>query len=364
MMLGARGLGELSARQRLFSVVQTLGGCNFIQNRGAARRGKRIERARLARINAAKRRLLEAKTPKKKHQINSLKIDKDQLRFQTERQLDTTLPNPPEDDVYFFNKFRKKKYSLDEIIEFHRQTAHPDVYNQPDALISATIELNLKMKIKRKRYIERIESTLRYPHIYEYQVRSRKIIALCKQESDQDAARAAGAVIVGSADVAALLKTNQLTQRDFDHIVCHNDYLDDFSAVKGMKAQSYFPSKQRGNHGDDIVELVKYFKEGVDYRLKRTTEEPEIGYIDCHFGRLNMTNEQLQENLIALFNSINRFKPLNLMPGKQFFERVLITSAASQEVFLLRFWDLIDDYVDPGELVIDEDEDEKKKAQA
>lgn len=334
---------------------------NYLQNRGAARKGKRIERARLARINANKRRLAEASNPKQKKQLKrNIKLDKSLFRFMNERQLDLTLPEHPEDDVYFADNFRKKRYSFDEIIEFHKQAVHPDVYNCPDALVNATIELNLKMKIKKKKFIENISSTVCYPHYFQYQIKPRKIIALCKNPEDQEAARKAGAITAGALDVATLLKSNQLTQRDFDHIVCHTDFLVEFSTIKGMKSQPYFPSKQRGNFGDNIVELVNHFRNGLDYNLKKTEEEPEFGYIECSFGKLSMTNAELRENLTVLFNSINRFKPLNLADNKQFFQRVLITTPSTQETFILKFWELIDEYVNP-DTILEEDDLEKKR---
>lgn len=336
---------------------------NYVQNRGAARKGKRIQRAREARLNAAKKRLLEAQNPKvKKQHKHNVKVDKTQFRFQTERQLDSTLPKPPTDNVFFVEKYRRQRFPFEEIIEFHRQAVHPDVLNVPDALVSATIELNLKMKIKRKKYIEKIESTVCYPHPFKHEIRTRKIVALCKDEADQEAAREAGATIVGALDVVDQLKKNQLTHRDFDHIVCHTNFLLDFANVKGMKAASFFPSKARGNFGDNIGELVRYFKDGIDYSLKKTPDEPEYGFIDCYFGKLNMTNEQLRENLIALFNSINRFKPLNLADNKQFFERVTIATPATTEMFFLKFWELTDDYQDPDEIAVDEEENEQKSA--
>lgn len=332
---------------------------NYCQIRGAARKGKRIERARLARLNANKRRLLEAQNPKpKKNQKRSVKVDKSQFKYLTERQLDMTLPPPPIDDVYFSKDFRKKRFSFEEAIEFHRQVVHKDVLNQPESLVSATIELNLKMKLKKKKYIENINSTICYPHQFQYQVKPRKIIALCKNEEDQNAAKEAGAIQAGSLDIANLLKTNQLTTRDFDHIVCHSDFLVDFANVKGMKGSPYFPTKQRGNFGDNIVELVRYFKNGVDYSLMKNPDEPEFGFIECYFGKLTMTNEQLRENIMALFHSVNRFKPINLADNKQFFERVSITAQANEEIFLIKFWDMLEDYKDPDSIIIEEEVDE------
>lgn len=337
---------------------------NFIQNRGAARKGKRIQRAREARARATKRKLAEAQNPKaKKQHKRSVNIDRSQLRIITERDLDESLPEAPEDDVFFHEKFRKKRYSFDEIIEFHRQTAHPEVMNVPDSLVTATIELNLKMKIKKKKYIEKIESTLCYPNVFQYAVRPRKIIALCKDKALQQAARDAGAMQAGDVDIAHLLKTNQLTHRDFDHIVCHTDYIEEFTSVKGMRAQPFFPNPGRGNIGDNIVELVRTFKDGIDYSLKKKPEEPGYGFIECHFGKLNMTNEQLRDNIICLFSSINRFKPLNLADGKQFFQRVSITTPHSREMFYLKFWELVDDYQDP-DILKNQDEEENPRVAA
>lgn len=318
---------------------------NYVQNRGAARRGKRIQRAREAREKAAKRRLAEAQNPKLKKNFKSqVKVDRTQFKYQDERQRDLTSPDLPGDNVFFVDKFKKKRFSLDEILEFHRQVCHPDVFNQPDTLVSAIIELNLKMKIKKKRYIERLESTVCYPHVFRYQIRPRKIVALCKEESVREAARAAGASIVGGMDIVDQLKKNLLTTRDFDHVVCHNDILLDFANVKGMKGAPYFPNKGRGNFGDDLPELVRYFKDGIDYSLKRNPEEPEYGFIECYFGKLDMSDGQLLENLTTLFDSINRFKPLNLDNNKQFFERVSITTVANSESFFLKFWEITDEY--------------------
>lgn len=336
---------------------------NYIQTRGAARKGKRIARARKNREMASIRRLQEKQNPKtKKNRTAQVKIDKELFRFLSVREGDESKPDPPKDDVYFVEKFRQKKFTFEEILEFHRQAVHPDIFNQPDALVTATVELNLKMMIKKKRYIERIESTLCYPHLFQYAVKPRKIVALCPKSEDQEAAREAGAVIAGGMEVAQQLKLKQLTERDFDHLVCQTSFLTDFAAIKTMKAQPYFPTKARGNFGENMAELVKYFKDGIDYSLKKNPEQPEYGFIECYFGRLDMSNEHLKQNLVELFKSINRFKPLNLADGKQFFQRVTLTTPATNEVFLLKFWELIDEYQDPDQPKEENEEQQKTLA--
>lgn len=343
---------------QLFKSVNLI---NFTQYRGAARKGIRIKRARDARLRAQKRRLLEAQQPKQKKVYgSSVKIDKKQLRLFGERDLESSLLDIPVDNVYFFEKYKQPKYSFEECIQFHRQVCHPDVLNVPSSLVEATIELNLKMKIKKKRYIETINSTVCFPNVFKYQMRPRKIVAISKDEDQQVNAKNAGAIISGGMDIVQMLKTKQLTQRDFDHLVCHKDILLDFSNVKGMKGSTYFPTSQRGNFGEDMAYLVRYFKDGIDYSLKKQPDEPSYGIISCYFGKLDMTNEQLKNNLLTLFNSVNRFKPLNLEDGKQFFQRVIISTPVSDELFNMKFWEIFEEYVDPD--TIGEEEVDKKEA--
>lgn len=337
---------------------------NLVQTRGAARKGKRIERARQARLRAAIRRQQERQNPKPDKKKRRVNIDQTQYRFNTIRQYDTSRPEPPQDDVYFMEKFRPRRFSFDEILEFHRQAVHPDVFNQPDALVSATVELNLKMKIKKKKYIEKIESTLCYPNLFKHSIKPRKIVALCPKPEDQEAAKEAGAITVGAMDIAQQLKSKQLTERDFDHLVCHTSFLTDFALVKTMRNQPYFPTKARGNFGENMAELVKFFKDGIDYSLMKIPDEPDYGFIECYFGRLDMTNDQLRENLLELFRSINRFKPLNLADDKQFFQRVTITTPATEEVFLFKFWELIDEYRDPDSSELNDSQEKTQAAGA
>lgn len=332
-------------------LLKRLNGLNgFVQTRGAARKGKRIKAAMEARKKASARREEEKSNPKKKRtQQNIVKVDKGQLRFLDEYSRDS-LPMPPQDDVYFMESFRKPRFSFEECIEFHRQAVHPTVLNLPDSIVEARIELNLKLKQKKKKYIERFASTLCYPYFFTSTLRPRKIIALSKDDIDQVEAKKAGAFISGGMDLINLLKTSQITYRDFDYLVCHNNILLDLANTKGMRGSSFFPSNQRGNFGDDVVALVKFFKNGLDYELVKEEQNKSIGCVDCAFGRLDMPIEHLRENMIEFMKSVNRFKPVNMADDLQFFNRVLIKTPSTNEMFVMKFWELMDDYVDPDQL--------------
>lgn len=309
---------------------------NYTQSRGAARKGIRIQRSRENRLKAAKRRLLEAQFPKKKKIFETEnKIDKFLVKLFNERTLDEKLPEAPIDDVYFYREFKKPRIPFEECIEFYKQLVHEDVLNQKNSLIQATFDLYCKMKVKKKKYIETIETTVCFPHTFKYQMKSRSIIAMCKDEEQQVAARKAGASLVGGLDIGILLKTKQLTQRDFDYIVCHTDLLLDFSSIKGMKGSPFFPTKQRGNFGNDMPGLVSYFLNGIDYSLKKNPNDQTHGLITCYFGNLGMTNKQLKENFQTLTDSILRFEPSTLESGYEFIQRVMISIPSNDQLLII-----------------------------
>lgn len=47
--------------------------------------------------------------------------------------------------MYVIKLHPQPVYSLKEAIEFHRETHHPTMFNEPDAHVNAFIELNMKV---------------------------------------------------------------------------------------------------------------------------------------------------------------------------------------------------------------------------
>ncbi|KAH6948941.1 hypothetical protein HPB50_027197 [Hyalomma asiaticum] len=62
------------------------------------------------------------------------------------------LKEPPEDDVFFTDKYMPHLYPAADAIAMHRETHHPTVLDDPDALLYAFVELSLKTK-KKVRYL-------------------------------------------------------------------------------------------------------------------------------------------------------------------------------------------------------------------
>src|SRR6187431_2025359 len=127
-------------------------------------------------------------------------------------------------------------------------------------------------------------------------------VAVFTSGKNQDAARAAGADIVGLEDLAEKVKAGQM---DFDVVVASPDAM----RVVGQLGQilgprGLMPNPKVGTVTPDVAGAVKNAKAGqVQFRADKT------GIVQCTIGRASFTPEQLRDNLAALVDALNKAKP-------------------------------------------------------
>jgi large subunit ribosomal protein L1 len=64
------------------------------------------------------------------------------------------------------------------------------------------------------------------------------------------------------------------------------------------------PSPKSGTVTQNLLESINEFKKGkLEYRADKT------GIVHLSFGKVNFSKEQLRENLLAVYNSIEKNKP-------------------------------------------------------
>lgn len=347
--------GEITMKHRHESLGAPIFLPIFEQKRGAARRGKRIERAR----EAAKRARERKKEPEVKLTFEQkLALAARKLRTGKIRHDDRHLDPEPEDDIFWRDTFREVRYPLVEAIQIHEETHRPSMYNDPEALIYARIEFDMRTK-KKTRFVEKFSGTILFEHTFPYH-QNKRICALAKKEEDQEAARNAGAVLAGGADIIQMIKKGSLLpDHDFDHLVCHPDIYVDLAEVRGILG-SYFPNKTKGNIGGDIPALVHRFLTGLDYSVIKDDFEKDFAHILLPFGRLNQEKEHLVVNFEQLLNEVVQFKPA-LVPAEHytFVTRVLLESPPSEESLPILFWEHCEELVDPRTVEEREDEDDE-----
>ena len=127
-------------------------------------------------------------------------------------------------------------------------------------------------------------------------------VAVFAQGAQAEAAKAAGADIVGFEDLAEQVKAGIM---DFDIVIATPDAMRIVGALgQILGPRGLMPNPKVGTVTPDAVTAVKNAKAGqVQYRTDKG------GIIHCTIGRASFTIEQLQGNLVALVEALNKAKP-------------------------------------------------------
>jgi large subunit ribosomal protein L1 len=127
-------------------------------------------------------------------------------------------------------------------------------------------------------------------------------VAVFAQGDKAEAARAAGADVVGMEDLAEQVKAGKL---DFDVVIAAPEAM----RVVGQLGQilgprGLMPNPKVGTVTPDVATAVRNAKAGqVQFRADKS------GVVHCPIGRASFTPEQLRDNLAALVEALQRARP-------------------------------------------------------
>ena len=208
---------------------------------------------------------------------------------------------------------RGKAYSVAEAIGLVKELAHSKFQESVD------VAVNLGVDPKKSDQVVRGSTVL--PNGTGKTVR----VAVFAQGENADAAKEAGADIVGMEDLAESIKGGEL---NFDVVIASPDAM----RVVGKLGQilgprGLMPNPKVGTVTPDIAAAVKNAKAGqVRYRTDKA------GIIHCQIGTVGFEVDALKENLEALLADLNKTKPA--ASKGQYMKRVSISSTMGPGVIV------------------------------
>ena len=127
-------------------------------------------------------------------------------------------------------------------------------------------------------------------------------VAVFAQGANADAAKEAGADIVGFEDLAEDIKKGNM---DFDVVIASPDAMRIVGTLgQVLGPRGLMPNPKVGTVTPNVAEAVKNAKAGqVRYRTDKA------GIIHCPIGNAKFDTEALRQNLMALLDDLNKLKP-------------------------------------------------------
>ena len=127
-------------------------------------------------------------------------------------------------------------------------------------------------------------------------------VAVFAQGANAEAAKTAGADIVGFEDLAEQIKGGMM---DFDVVIATPDAMRIVGAlVQILGPRGLMPNPKVGTVTPNVAEAVKNAKAGqVQYRTDKA------GIVHCTIGRASFSVDALKGNLLALVEALNKAKP-------------------------------------------------------
>jgi large subunit ribosomal protein L1 len=183
-----------------------------------------------------------------------------------------------------------KAYPIDEALGLVKQFAK--------AKFNEAVDVAVNLGIDATKSDQQVRGSTVMPHGIGKTVR----VAVFTSGKNQDAARAAGADIVGLEDLAEKVKAGQI---DFDVVVASPDAM----RVVGQLGQilgprGLMPNPKVGTVTPDVANAVKNAKSGqVRYRVDKA------GIVHATIGKAGFEPTALRENLQALVGDLQKAKP-------------------------------------------------------
>ena len=184
-----------------------------------------------------------------------------------------------------------KEYSLRDAVELVKKNA--------TAKFDESFDVAIRLGVDPRKADQLVRGTVSLPHGTGKSVR---VLVMAKSPKDAEA-------LAAGADYAGLEEYSEKIQAgwsDIDVIIATPDVMGEVGKLgRILGPRGLMPNPKSGTVTFDVAKAVNEVKSGkIEYRVDKA------GNVHASIGKCSFTAEQLADNILALYNSILRAKPL------------------------------------------------------
>jgi large subunit ribosomal protein L1 len=221
----------------------------------------------------------------------------------------------------YSKRFEAEKKKLDADSMYNVENAMRLVKEVASAKFNESIEAHISLNIDPKYADQQLRTTVILPH---GTGKTTRIGALVSPDRVSEA-EAAGADVFGSENFIEDISKGIL---DFDLLITTADMMPKLAKLgRVLGPKGLMPSPKAGTVTADLKATVDEFKKGkLEYRADKA------GIVHISFGKADFTENQLTENFMAFYNSVESNKPSGVK-GK-YVKKVTICSTMGPGIYL------------------------------
>lgn len=196
-------------------------------------------------------------------------------------------------------KTQSKLYSsLNDAIKLLKETATTKFIE--------SVELHANLDIDPKYADQQLRTTITLPHGNGKEL----IIAVLTDDKNFEEAKKAGANIIGNDELIENINTGNI---NFDLLITTPNMMPKLAKLgRILGPKGLMPAPKSGTVSNDLTKTLTEFKKGkFEYKADKT------GVVHVNFGKSNFSENQLIDNLQALYESIENNRPSGVK-GKYF----------------------------------------------
>lgn len=188
--------------------------------------------------------------------------------------------------------------SIDQSKAYNMQEAFKIIKENSKVKFNESVDVSINLGIDAKKSDQNVRGSLVLPN---GTGKSVKVAVFCEGD-EAKAAKDNGADVIGMEDLAENIKKGEI---NFDILIATPDTMKmvgPLGQILGPKG--LMPNPKTGTVSKDVAKAVKNAKSGqVQYRTDKA------GIIHCSIGKVDFSEQMLEENLSSLIAELNRVKP-------------------------------------------------------